>query len=235
MSTSVSTVHVAKGRLIISCRPHVSMSVAGPSLVYLYMSVPLPVYLTLRVYPLSVRSVTLLACSFAFYLSVCLSVWPFVCLSLNLSLCQFFFLSVTLPVCPSVCLSSVSMSVPLSVLLSKDKTPVTLGLHVCLSVCSLCLFICYSTCLSLYFLPVCPSACHILPFCSSNSICSLIPHWVSLYLYAVCAPASCLYISSCRSACSTVYRTVPSACPNVCIPACSFLPFPLPVLSFTEY
>ncbi len=81
-------------------------------------------------------------------LSVCTQVYPFV---------SSLSLSVTLPSAP----------VPLSVLCAhvcpsaKVKTPVALGLHLCLSVCSLFLVICLSTCLSLCFLPVCPSAFYL--------------------------------------------------------------------------
>ena len=93
---------------------------------------------------------------------LCLSVHPFVCLSMNLS-----------PFCLSICLSVVYLFVCLSIHLSVCPF-VCLSVHPFVSVCpSICLSVCISICLS-----VCLSVCLSLKITS----CLL-----SLYLQLMCA------------------------------------------------
>ncbi len=174
-------------------------------------------YNPLPVCPLSVPK-SILFSVFSACLSPLLTVW----------LSAYPTVSVTLSfLCLHVC-PSLSCSV---------KTPVTFGLHVCslsvpfvslsviLPVCPSAFYLSVplpSTCLSLCLLPVCPYACHILPFCPSNSICSPIPLWGSLSLCTGCVCLCFVFLSTFLLVARPVLLSV-------------YLPFPLPVLSFTKY
>ena len=94
--------------------------------------------------------------SFVFFLSVSLSVYPFVCLFVCLSLCLSISLSIYLFVCLSLCLS-ISLSVYLFVCLSHC---LSISLSVCHLVCLLSLFF--------FYLFVCLFQMHY--FCSSFSL-----------------------------------------------------------------
>ncbi len=174
------------------------------------MSVPLPVSITLHVYPLSVPPVHT-TCLFFCLSPLCPSVWPLVCLSPSISLCQFFFAFChpAFCTCPTICPMCSCLS--LCQFLFKKHNSChfrSTSLSICLFLVSLYLL---STCMSLCLLTVCPSACHILLFCPSKSICSMIPSAYPLYLYAVSALSSCLpfllslRLSYCLYTCHSLY------------------------------